>query len=220
MNDNDKRRALARYDDRLSRYGDSPLTLGWGVKGRANLRFEILLSQWDFRGSSVIDFGCGFGDLLGYAETRKIDFLDYLGIDINGNLLKIAKQKYPGGRFIETNILDEKIELNSDYLLSSGVFNHKVEDNYQFVNDAFIHFDRFAKKGFAVNFISNRIDAPEPDDEIFYFAPERILEISYKYSNNIVMRNDYMPFEFTVFINKQSNVNKEFTVYEEFVPFV
>lgn len=210
---------ISRYKNRFDEHGYDPKSLGWGEKDRAKLRFEILLSQWDFTDAVVLDFGCGFGDLYQYAQATGRKLKNYIGIDINPDFIEIAKQRNPQGVFFCADIFDlDESDLQCDYVLTSGVFNHRYSDNYAFISDCLSKFNRIALKGFSSNFLSDKVSFTY--DYTFHSNPGKILEMAFQYSNNVVFRNDYMPFEFTVFINKSAVVDPQYTVFEEFKKYV
>jgi len=221
MNENEINDAINRYNKRLEEHGVSEKALGWGEKGRAKLRYEILLSQWCFNDSSVLDFGCGFGGMYDYMMSQKINNFQYTGIDINEKFIDIAKnshKKEENANFFVANLLCDKSDEKFDFILSSGVFNHKLENNKHFIESCFEKFNEYSNKGFAVNFLSDKVAYKY--EYTFHSDPAYILELAYKYSNNIVLRNDYMPFEFTVFINKYSQIDPVNTVYNEYLKYV
>jgi SAM-dependent methyltransferase len=209
--------ALERYDRRLAEYGVTEKALGWGDKGRSRIRFEVLISHWMLPGSSVLDVGCGFGDLLGYMRWKNVEPASYLGVDINPNLIAIARERYPSGRFLVADIEDAGFNERHDFVLSSGVFNHRMDDNAAFIGSMLERFDALSTEGFAMNFLSNRVQFEL--ENTYHADPCGILDLAYRYSNNVVLRNDYMPFEFTVFVNKRSQIDAALTVYEEFVKY-
>jgi len=205
------------YSQRFDEFGVSAETLGWGQKDRRRLRFEMLCSLWDLDGKVVLDFGCGFGDLCGFlAETRKN--VRYIGIDINPRFVQAARELQPSGDFRTMNLLEEDLGEPVDFVFASGVFNDQVSDNRAFVADAFAAFDKVARVGFAANFLSTKVDYRYPTAN--YTEPADALELCYRYSRNVVLRNDCMPFEFAVFVNKASRVDPERTVFEECVKFL
>lgn len=219
MKKNEILEAVNRYNQRLEQFGISEQALGWGEKGRAKLRYNILLSQWDFDNSSVLDAGCGFGDLFGYMVQKGCRNFKYLGLDINSAFIHIAKEKYRGSAtFHVKNLLEQEGETSVDFILSSGVFNHKLEDNMGFISASFKKFNSLSTRGFAANFLSDKVTFR--NDDMFYASPPEILTLAYQYSNNIVLRNDYMPFEFTVFVNKFAEIDGKLTVYKEFAKHV
>ena len=210
----EKEATIRRYNRRMTRFGVGEKALGWGEKGRSGLRNEILLSLWDLKSRSILDFGCGFGSLLDHLKARGAPESRYLGIDINPRLIAQARRLHPRARFEVVDVLREGADLSADYVFSSGVFNHRLKDNDGFVRACFARFDEIARRGFAVNFLSSHVDYRLK--HTFHSDPARILDLAYRYSNNVVLRNDYMPYEFTVFVNKASAVDPKRAVYEEF----
>jgi SAM-dependent methyltransferase len=219
MNQKEIQNAIDRYNKRLDEFGVSEQALGWGSKGRAKLRYEILLSQWDINGSSVLDFGCGFGDMFEYISAKGIKDVAYTGVDINPNFIELATAKYADtARFQLKNLLEDEGTEQVDFVLSSGVFNHALDDNMGFIRKCFDKFNEVSRKGFAINFLSDKVAFKY--DYTYHADPAEILNLAYKYSNNVVLRNDYMPFEFTIFVNKFAEIDQQYTVYKQFVQYV
>jgi SAM-dependent methyltransferase len=218
MNEQDKENIINRYNERLSKHGYSAETLGWGKKDRRKLRFHILASQWNLNGCSVLDFGCGFGDFYAWAKEEGIH-LDYIGVDLNPNLIAEAKKVYPEANLISGDIFKDALPLTQyDYIISSGTHNTKIADNKVFIENTFELFNKYSTKGFALNFLSDKAEIKYPD--VNYSSPEYILGLCYKYSNRVVLRNDYMPFEFTVFVDKRTDFDKENVVYPDFIKYL
>jgi SAM-dependent methyltransferase len=218
MNERDKENIITRYSERLSKFGYSAETLGWGKKDRRNLRFYVLASEWNLNGNSVLDFGCGFGDFYAFAKQSGID-VDYTGVDINPHLIEQAKKVYPDVKLLSADIFAEELpEKSYDYIISSGTHNTKIENNEAFIENTFEAFNKYSKKGFALNFISSKADVKYPD--VYYSDPSYIVSLCYKYSLRVVLRNDYMPFEFTVFVNKEQSFDAANAVYPEFIKYL
>ncbi len=202
MTDEDEKAILDKYKADFELYGVSDASLGW-KKGRAKLRFEILTSEWDLEGKKILDFGCGFGGLYDFLKEKKV-YCDYTGVDINPKFIEVAKKKHPGVDFRLINLLKKRIRRKFDYAFVSGTFNDKIGDNIGFISQALKILDIHAMLGIAFNCISNKVEYKE--DHVYYADPAKILDLSYKISNCIVLRNDYMPYEFSVIISK--NVKK------------
>jgi SAM-dependent methyltransferase len=223
MNKNEIQQTIDRYNKRLQEYGETEKALGWGDKGRSRLRYHALCAEFDLKNTTVIDFGCGFGDLYAYIrDTISTDF-KYIGIDINPNLIEVAQKRY--GSQAEFHVVPyevsdylEQHQIKADYILSSGIFNFKLDDNIGFIESTLYVFDRFSSRGFASNFLSDKVSFQA--DSNFHSNPGQILEMHYKYSNNITLRNNYMPFEFSVLVNKHDAVNKEMNVYESHLQYI
>ena len=51
----------------------------------------------------------------------------------------------------------------------------------------------------------------------FHFAPDKILSMGYKYTRNVVFRNDCLPFEFAIFLFKDDSFDKETTIFNRYI---
>jgi SAM-dependent methyltransferase len=213
----EKAALLKRYSDRLAQQGPTIGALGW-TKPKHKLRYRILLEYWLANPPTpplrVLDFGCGFGDLFGYARDRGLP-IDYTGLDINIDLIRVARERYPACRFLCKDLFEETLEERFDVILSSGVHNFGLSDNRGFVERSFELFDRLSTVGFAANFLSNRVNFR--NEQNCYSAPEDILSLALRHSSRVTLRHDYMPFEFTVFVDKRNAMHDELTV---FLPYV
>lgn len=207
--------AIERYNSRYDKHGHSEQALGWGEKGRAQLRYEILASRWDLTSASVLDFGCGFGDFRAYLKETRAFKGNYIGFDINPRFIKKAKELHPDADWYCKDLLNAHCDKKVDYTMSSGVFNHELEDNWGFIETAFARFAEISSRGFAVNFLSDQVDFQH--SYTYHANPMEILELAYGYSRNVVLRNDYMPFEFTVFVDLSTAVNNQYTVFEDYI---
>lgn len=212
MKKNEIQEIIARYSERLKKFGDDERTLGW-TKSKANLRFKILTSEWDFEGKSVLDFGCGFGDLFGFLQKKKV-VSEYHGIDINEDLIDVARKKYPSASFSAENLFESAHKRHFDFAISSGVHNYRISDNWSFIKKTFEEFSKLSRIGFAINFLSSTADRRDAD--LYYSEASEILKLALSYSRRVTLRHDYMPYEFTVFVNFENAVNDRsiFTKYE------
>lgn len=213
----EKKLLLKLYSDRLARYGPTNAALGW-TKPKARLRFRVLLDYWfsvpPIKPLRVLDFGCGFGDLFGYANDHNL-LIDYTGIDINADLIAVARERYPAARFICVDLLEESLNEKFDIVLSSGAHNYRLTDNMKFIEKSFESFAEISRLGFAVNFLSDRVNYK--NEQNHYSTPEAILSLALRNSPRVTLRHDYMPFEFTVFVDKRAAIDEDLNVFEPFV---
>lgn len=212
----DKKSVIDRYTQRYKEYGYSPKSLGWD-KGKQEIRFNILTSYYDFQNKHVLDIGCGFGDLNKVLKSKTNSY-QYTGTDIVNELLLEAKKQYQSENlhFINTDFLEFEPDILFDYAICSGMFNFKLSDgnNYEFIESVIKKSLAFCKDGLAFDFLSDKVDFQY--ENTFHSSPEKILSIAYKFSRNVILRNDYMPFEFSLFIFKDDTFEKEDTVFNRF----
>ena len=218
ISDSDKNKLVSDYKSRYSEFGYSPKTLGWD-KGKQDLRFEVLTSQWDIEGKRILDLGCGFGDLNRFLKNKGIDNYEYVGVDLVDDLISEAKERNSNNGKAKINYICEDFLTYSsmdtyDYVISSGPFNRKFTgelDNYTFIQRCMDKSFDLCREGIAFDFLSDKVDFQY--EHTFHSSPEKILGMAYKKSRNVILRNDYMPFEFALFIFKDDSFDKKDTVF-------
>lgn len=213
----DKYETIKRYTERYLEFGYSPKSLGWN-KGKQDIRFDVLTSQYDCRGKTILDIGCGFGDLNNSLRTRFQDDYSYIGIDLVPDLIKEAQSRYIDHRikFIEGNFLEVELDEIPDFAIASGIFNHKLKDgnNYEVIEATMRKAFSLSRDGFAFDFLTDRVDFTL--SHTFHSDPGKILSLALQLSRNVVLRNDYMPFEFSIFVFKDDAFLKEDTVFNRY----
>ena len=96
-----------------------PGIVGWRSHENQRLRFRQLL-KYVSENDSILDYGCGVGDLFEYSKDKNVN---YTGIDINENMVKAAKGKYPDGNFNSMNSAFDFEKYDYDWFIASGVFS-------------------------------------------------------------------------------------------------
>lgn len=216
MKDQQKNKIIHEYDKRFHKYGYHPKTLGWG-KARHRLRYRILLNYWKLAGHTVLDYGCGFGDMFGYCQSQHLD-VNYSGIDINPTLIREGKRQYPAADLSVRDPMTENFERTFDITLASGLFNTELIDNTAFIHKCFALFSRISKYGFAANFLSSNVDYKV--DGLYYSDPKDILELAYSHSRKVALVNNYMPFEFTIFVDLRNSFSSDINVFEDHLTYL
>lgn len=217
MSSQDRENTILRYRERYQTHGYSPLTLGW-TKGKQDIRSQILTSFFDLQGKTILDIGCGFGDLNLYLRNSGIE-CRYIGVDIVQELIDHALIVNQGtnSTFIQGDFLAIADHLSPiDIAIGSGIFNHRFEttDNYQFIESTLATAFHLAQEGIAFDFLSSKVDYPLP--HTFHSEPERVLGYGYTLTRNVILRNDYMPFEFALCLYKDDSFSKEDTLFSRY----
>lgn len=183
---------ITYYQDLLREYKNGPLAVSWGSKESQEIRFKILCDIGNIHNKSILDVGCGLGDLYGYLED---DIVDYTGYDIIPEMVEAAKKKYPNAKFVNC-FPDEKF----DYVFGSGIFNLKTdnweEQTYSLIKKMF----NSAKIGVGINFLKR---CNYKKNEISHYAePIEILKFVSTLTPKIILRTDYKPNDFTIYLFK------------------
>lgn len=212
MQSSQKRKTIQFYSKLLKKYGYDPRSLGWGPrKGKQTLRFEILCQIGNISNCSILDIGCGFGDFYGYLQFKKIK-TNYIGIDINTDLIKLGKLIYPDARLQVTDFEEERFKRKFDWVFFSGISSS--ECSYPYIKKIMTEMFRICKKGLAMNFVGGVVDYKV--NTLFYSDPEKIYSITRSLSNRVIIRHDYMPYEFTVYVYK-NNKKTSNNIFQEFL---
>jgi SAM-dependent methyltransferase len=195
-------------------HGYSPRALGWD-KGKQFLRFHQLTSDWDLTGASILDVGCGFGDFVDYLRFMNIQNYTYTGIDLLGEFIAEGKKRYssPQATFLQAAFEDYDSPSTFDYVIASGVFNLKVEgiDAYEQILRSMTKMFGLSQVALSVDFISSKVDYAHQHN--FNSSPETILSMAYGLSRNVILKNNYFPFEFAVTIYRDDSYRKETTIF-------
>ncbi|HDZ8835515.1 class I SAM-dependent methyltransferase [Aeromonas dhakensis] len=211
----DRLDTISKYQYGYERYGYSPLSLGWD-KGKQDIRFDILTNFFSLKGKRILDIGCGFGDLNKCLQEQYGDDYIYLGVDLVESFIIEARARYSSDKitfkccdFISNwDLLGE-----FDVILASGIFNHKFvkADNKLFLFEIIKRSFALAAEGVAFDFLSDKVDFMHA--HTFHSSPEEVLALSYSLTRNVVLRNDYFPFEFAIRLLKNDSFSVDDTTF-------
>lgn len=94
---------------------------------------------------SIKDFGAGRGDFYNYLGVENNREVDYFGIDLNPNMVNVARSKYPSIQMFNNDYLDIAIE--SDYTVVIGTLNESNgNDKWDNFNKTLIHAQNTTKR--------------------------------------------------------------------------
>jgi SAM-dependent methyltransferase len=199
MNALDRRVFIDCYTKRYRQFAYDPRSLGWGKGGRQKIRFSALMGVCSARSGRVLDVGCGFGDLYGYLQEIGWNG-KYIGVDIVPVLLDEARRQYPTIEVRNCDILHDPLEERFDYVIASGIFNRKLrgEAHDRYVEAMLARMFQLAEIAVAVDFMSTWVDFQQ--ESAFHADPSQMLTLGMRHSRRAVLRHDYLPFEFCLYL--------------------
>ena len=213
----DKQGQIAYFEGLLAQHGPNHKALDWNSVDSQHLRYKIIKEIFVYgrkaAGISVLDVGCGLGDLYGFFKAEGIlsrNRIDYTGYDIAPKLIEAAKKKYPEAKLEVKDILLERHVPKFDYIFCSGIFNIRIDDeetHLEHVREMLFRAYDLAGCGVAVNFLSQG-GLPIGDAEginsgrYYYFDPEKIMDYVRFVCSRFMIRHDYHPGDFTVYLFK------------------
>ena len=172
---------------------------GWD-DGNQVENFEYLsrieqMSGTSFKGSSILDVGCGTGDLSAFLRKKRIT--DYVGIDIYEPSLERAREHYPQETFINGDLLQLTLPRTFDYTFCSGGLTLRLTiDNYDFMYSMLEKMWKVTNVGLAFNFLSD--DDPHPDSDLFFYNPEKVIQMCQNIAPEAIISAVASPDEFQV----------------------
>jgi len=147
----------------------------WAKKPKQTLKHIIAASF--IKGDSVLDVGCGTGDLITALELVNYNGA-YLGIDQSNEMLKRAQQKHPKHHFIEGNLYGLQHIAKADTIVGLDVLHHQKD-----IEPGFSNLLSMAKKRLIVTLWINNRDAEHPKQRrgrfgefITYYTEEELKE--------------------------------------------
>lgn len=210
----DRKNIVHSYNELFREHGYSPKSLGWN-KGNQFLRFHQLTSDWNLNGTKILDVGCGFGDFVDYLNYLNVSECFYLGLDLVKAFVDEAKARHKTSnvKFIRQDFLDADFSENVDYSIASGVFNLSLEndDEYEHLYQNMEKMFRLSSTAMSLDFLSDKVEYSHKHN--FIFSPEKILSMAYNFSRNVVLKNTYFPFEFSITIYKDDSFMEENSVF-------
>lgn len=176
--------------------------LGWENQDSQFKRFSVLNSIVE-KGMSLLDVGCGLGNLLDYFELYN-HHIDYTGVDIMKRMVDMALKKRPSGNFHVADIFNEDIFSDKKFSIvySSGIFNIDLGNNEDFLLRALKKFDELSSSFIVFNLLHKR--STDKEYGYFYCDPDktRALILDYFPEFRVKIADDYLTNDFTVIIFK------------------
>lgn len=213
-----KNKIVDYFETLLAKHGDHYLSLDWKSKESQIVRFTVLLDMVAYadkgEGFSILDVGCGIGHLYEFLEASGIidQFrVKYSGIDISRKMIDFARKKHPKADFRRIDLIEDKFDRKFDFVVSSGTFNIKMSD-METHKDSVIRMIsrmfRLSNYGTAVNFLSRSSlylipkDKDDESEKYVYYSEEEAIGFVRAVCDKYVLRKDYHPGDFTVYMLK------------------
>lgn len=189
------------YNERVRNYGPNSKTVGWRDETQQNHRFEVLLDGLNLADAKVLDIGCGLGDLVNFLRNKNINIDSYLGIDVSGEMIKLAKELHPDMKydFVHTPFSDFWFSTKFDYMVMSGALNLRNDlGDYDRIKDFFSFAKNFlTPTGFVcANFLSDEVDYMQVHHQ--HYNAQSTVDFLKEEWSNVRLIEDYGLYEFTI----------------------
>jgi len=193
------------YIDKLSSHyaplvascGDSFRAVDWGSSSSQYKRFDILLNSTDWHNKRILDVGCGVGHLAGHLDKQGFKG-SYLGVDMVPEMVEKCRLYHENYNFKAITSLEEASFFEPELVVASGLFTFADDKRFRETISQL-----FALTRHVLAFNSLSIWSESQASGEFHASPVSTLEYCSTLSRHIVLRHDYMPHDFTVYLYKQ-----------------
>ena len=194
------------YTQKIKEHGAGPRGVDWNSTESQELRFGQLGKVIETNsGFSLLDYGCGYGAMLGYIAKGNTGF-QYTGFDISDEMIAqaINNNKEHKEAVWTTKLPDGEAY---DYAIASGVFNVRLEtsdaDWIKYILDNLEAINKHSKKGFSFNMLTSYSDREYMRDYLFYADPAYFFDYCKRnFSKYVALLHDYPLYEFTIIVKK------------------
>jgi SAM-dependent methyltransferase len=199
---------IAEYQDKLLQHGPGPQAVQWADRASQYARFEILGVAVK-NAESVLDIGCGLGEFCHYLRKQKSN-AEYTGIEIVPEFVTLARENLIADTAATVIQMDADIDVlpeGKTWVVTSGMFNNKMENNWRFMTQILKKMYTAADIGIAFNAMSTSVEYRAPG--LWYVDPIDVFAFCKNdLGGHPILRHDYVtrpggfPFEFTIYVYK------------------
>jgi trans-aconitate methyltransferase len=198
MNPIDRATILSFHRNRIKDFGTgTPEALGWKTPDSQRRRFDVLAEIADLNDHTVLDVGCGHGDMrahLGEIYPR----LRYAGIEQMKPFLEVAFERYrdlPDTSFYYGDFSTATLA-EVDYVLASGALGYRSSDP-DFVLQMITRLFGACRIGFGFNMLRK---VAHPEGVLAAYEPDLIIAHCHQLTSQLVLKEGYLEDDFTVFM--------------------
>jgi len=188
------------YESTLESGGDCGQKVGWRDAKAQNLRFQIMsriINDVSF--DSVVDLGCGTGDLLEFLRTRGWTG-SYQGVDVSPSMVAECRLRFGRDRFAQFEVSTSPSR--AEVIIASGIFNVCLDNSYDdwnaYCRQAIGQMWRVSSKAIVFNMLSIDSDITRQRSGLAYMDPSEWLAYCRTLSRHVRFDQAYGQFDFTI----------------------
>lgn len=195
----DQIRIAAYYDRLVDEYGHDPRAVDASSEAALNVRYRVLADVADLTGASILEVGCGFGDL-GVFLHERYEGIRYRGIDVSARMIEEGRRLHPALDLAQVNLLDLNPAELFDFVLAQGIFYLLAEPAEPKMHGLIERMFALATQAIALTTTSAWSSRSYPGE--FYADPVRLLEWARHLTSAVVVRHDYHPGDVALYLYK------------------
>jgi SAM-dependent methyltransferase len=187
------------YDARVQQFGYGHEACDYGRTESQQSKFRVLSEVLPLTGCSLLDVGCGFADFAEFVEARGAP-TRYVGIDLSAGMIRGARARRPDLQLLHGNILETEVD-RADVVVANGVFYLLGTEAPMLMRQIIERMFSIARRAVAFNSLSSW--SPDRQENEFHADPLATLRYCRELAPRIVLRHDYHPRDFTIYLYKE-----------------
>lgn len=193
--------ATRTYWERRARTpGSNVEKLEWTHVRTQRMRFEAFLLDHDLHGRSVLDVGCGLGDLYAHLRRRGVE-VEYTGYDLSPEMTRLCRVCHPGVRFESGDFLSFQPPSRFDYAVAFGIHNIRVPTGRAILEAVTRHQFELSTIAAHVSLLTDRYS--QFAARVQAWRAEEILGLSLGITPHVALHHDYLDNDFSVTLYRQ-----------------
>lgn len=148
---------------------------------------------------SVLDVGCGVGDLFGYLREHRPG-VQYMGVDLSPEMIKRAKDKHPWGCFGVASILDWPDTPRADAVVAVGLHSLPLDGVRDQLRAVLGKQYALARMVAHANLLSRHYPHTAA---VQSWWPDDVLAVAGKLTPWVSLQHDYLPHDFSVTLRRE-----------------
>ncbi|MBI4836458.1 MAG: class I SAM-dependent methyltransferase [Candidatus Abawacabacteria bacterium] len=186
------------YQDAINQHNNGLHAMHWPFYKPAARRYKELLVDIELEKRSILDVGCGLGNLLPYIASKSNNFT-YHGIDIMPEFIAQAQASYPEFNFSVADFWSDDFQEKADIVLTSGTLNFAILDIEQRKKMIKKLFDQ-SNSATVFNMSGQHPVSKDISSKglIRYVDALEIFNYCFSLTKKIVFRHHYHKYDFTI----------------------
>jgi SAM-dependent methyltransferase len=197
------------FNAKIQEFGAAPRGVDYNGAEAQSLRFEQLVKIIDgSKAFELIDYGCGYGGLLGFLHERNWTFR-YYGYDMLDKMVHAGRTAYAD--FPDAEFTAQEASLRPcDYLIAGAIFNNKFDAPVDQWRDHTLgvlqKMNALCTHGFSFNMLSAYSDADRMAERPDLYFADPLLYFDHckrSFSRDVALLHDYGLYDFTILVRKK-----------------
>lgn len=169
------------YRERLLSHAQDPGSTwyinGWGSKESQLSRYAAICKCLPTRELSILDVGCGTGDLLEYIRDKNLPYI-YTGFDLIPEMVEYAKRRHENETFFIGDVYKQNVNDQSvDFIVASGLLQYTAPQSNNLLGMIVKYLFDVSKAGVVINFLSALRDSDFKADGELYLDPADMVNL-------------------------------------------